>query len=290
MQKVVLAGASNLKYSIAYFDDPALFFTDLSTPGWVPTPGNVTALRDSVHNQVSENVSAFVFDLFGNTSVCFEQFDGSTSLPFKSHGKFHLGGNVVVSQPEVFKKIVEEILPILHEKGNTPSVIVPPIPRYLFSRCCSDPGHYTNASKTDHCENLLTGFLQQRNNFIKILVSAGVKNFKVLDACCTTTCVTTANTETRIADLKQVTAQDGIHCVAAGYWNLVMRCLACLRTLLAEPPRSDKAVSHFWRGFKSSKGSKCNTGTRVAHFRGRGAAKSARGSFPKEGFHPYRRN
>ncbi len=33
----------------------------------------------------------------------FEQFDGSTSLPFKSQGKFHLGGKVIVSPPEILK-------------------------------------------------------------------------------------------------------------------------------------------------------------------------------------------
>jgi hypothetical protein len=66
---VVIAGASNLKYSAAYFSDPDIEFTDLSSPGWVPTPENVSILKESVLKQKSQNVSAFVFDLFGNTSV-----------------------------------------------------------------------------------------------------------------------------------------------------------------------------------------------------------------------------
>jgi hypothetical protein len=174
----------------------------------------------------------------------------------------------------MYKKPCREqaILPILHERGDTPCVIVPPIPRYsyLFSRCCSDPGHCTNANKADYCESLLTGFLQQRNELIKTLVSSGVKNFKVFDACCTTTCVTTASTKTRITDLKQVTAKDGVLYVAVGYRNLAARCVNCLKMLLAEPPRPDKPVLHFWRGFKSAKGSNRAVGTRVAHVRGRG--------------------
>ncbi len=220
VQRVVVAGASNLKYSVAYFSDPDIKFIDLSSPGWVPTPGNVTDLKEKVLSHKSQKVSAFVFDLFGNSSVRFEQFDGSTALPFKSHGKYHLGGDVVVSPNDVFKKTVEAILPILSAKGDTPCVLVPPIPRYLFSRCCYDIGHCTNAKKDKYQDELLSGFLQLRNSLIKMLVTAGLKNFKVLDTCCTTTCATMANTKTRLTDLKMVTAKDGVHYVAAGYRNL----------------------------------------------------------------------
>jgi hypothetical protein len=170
-------------------------------------------------------------------------------------------------------------------------VIKPRIPRYLFSRCCDDPGHCTNTNNASYQKNLLSSFLQQRNNLIKILVSAGVQNFKVLDACCTTNCATTANTKTRLSDLKQVTAKDGIHYMAAGYRNLALRSLSCLKTLQVTPPRSDKPMSSFWRGFKSMKGSSRTSATRPAHFRGRGAVNSARGFYyPQRGFHLYRRN
>jgi hypothetical protein len=109
-------GSSNLKYSTPYFSDQFFTYVDNSVPGWMPTPDNITALRNSVRAYEAEKVSAFVFDLFGNTSVRFEQFDGSTSLPFKSQGKFHLGGNVVVSPPETFKKTVASVIPVLLEK------------------------------------------------------------------------------------------------------------------------------------------------------------------------------
>jgi hypothetical protein len=72
VQKVVVAGASNLKYSVAYFSDPDLEFIDMSSPGWVPTTGNITDLKDEVIKHCSQNVNGFVFDLFGNTSVRFE--------------------------------------------------------------------------------------------------------------------------------------------------------------------------------------------------------------------------
>jgi hypothetical protein len=283
VQRVVVAGASNLKYSVAYFSDPDLEFIDLSSPGWVPTPRNVTILKESVLKQKSQNVTAFVFDLFGNTSVRFEQFDGSTALPFKSHGKYHLGGDVVVSPQDVFKKTVEAILPILLAKGDTPCVLIPPIPRYLLSRCCDDIGHCTDAKKDTYQENLLTGFLQLRNSLIKTLVSAGVKNFKVLDTCCTTNCATTANTKTRLSELKLVTAKDGVHYIAAGYRNLATRSITCLKTMLVSPPRDERPRSFFWRGFKSPRGSSRICMTKSFSVRGGGTIGQPGASTPTVG-------
>jgi hypothetical protein len=285
---VVIAGASNLKHSVAYFSDPTLEFIDVSSPGWVPTSGNISDLKEKVTNHCSQNVTGFVFDLFGNTSVRFEQFDGLTALPFRSNGKYHLGGDVVVSPQDVFNKTVESVLPILSAKGNKPCVIIPPIPRYLFSRCCDDNGHCTNANGGRYQENLLSGFQQLRGSLIKQLVSAGVKNFKVLDTCCTTTCATTANTKTRLSELKTVTAKDGVHYVAAGYRNLANRSISCLNSLLEGPSREEKPKSFFWRGFKSPTGSIRITTVRPPAQRGGWSHRMTRGN--ARGFHPYLKN
>ncbi len=56
---------------------------------------------------------AFVFDLLGNSFVRFKQFDGTTVLPFQSNRKFHLVGKIVATPPEIFKRVVENIGPIL---------------------------------------------------------------------------------------------------------------------------------------------------------------------------------
>jgi hypothetical protein len=141
----------------------------------------------------------WVIPLLGSNSST-----GHFHCRLKAKGDSTWGGKVVASPPDVFKKTISAIIPILLEKKETPCVVVPLIPRYLFSRCCNDSGHCTNVNDVDFCETLLTGFLQQRGDLIKTLVAAGVTNFKVLDACCTTTCATTANTKTRLTDLRCV--------------------------------------------------------------------------------------
>jgi hypothetical protein len=80
----------------------------------------------------------------------------------------------------------------------------------------------------------------------------GLKNFKVLDTFCITTCISTANNSTWLSELHQVTARDGIHFVKAGYAKLAERCTPCLKTLMAPVAKPTKTSPHFWLGFKST--------------------------------------
>jgi hypothetical protein len=54
-------------------------------------------------------------------------------------------------------------------------------------------------------------------SLIKLLVSYGLSNFKVMDAWCPTNCSLTADIGERIVELKKVTAKDGVHLSAAGW-------------------------------------------------------------------------
>jgi hypothetical protein len=293
-QKVVLVGASNLGHSVPHFAGSESEIVTVIKPGWIATSENVAVLAGTVKN-LAPTASAFVFDLFGNSSIRFEQVDGTTALPFRSNGKYHLGGNVVTTPADIFKRVVENVLPVIKEKGTKPCVIIPPLPRYVFARCCSNAEHCTNMNNKGYQENLMSGFIQLRTSLIKLLVSHGITNFKVMDACCPTNCSLTASVGERIVELKKVTAKDGVHFIDAGYKKLAERCSACISVLLAgeDKPCKRKPTFHFWRGFRSHRGSMMpmlGSSERAARGSNRGLA---RGSFRSGGrnraFHPYRR-
>jgi hypothetical protein len=277
-QTVVLAGASNLKYSTKHFVCNGLKIVDVSCPGWTANTDNINKLASTVSDHVSRGAVGFVFNLFGNTSVRYEQFDGSTSLPFLSQGKYHLEGKIVVSPPNIFKKTVDCVWPILAAKKDNNCVIIPPMPRYLFARCCNDPDHCTNANSNEFSQSLLANFLQLRHSLIRQLVSRGLTNFKVLDTCCTITCINTATITHRLAELRQVTAKDGVHFIAQGYTNMANRASATLQTLLASAPRTKKESTYFWRGFRSPVGARTG-GLREMHAQHqRGTQSTSRGN------------
>jgi hypothetical protein len=253
-QKVIFVGASNMYRASRYFTDSEFSFENHSVPGWTPTADNVKAVADMVEKNI-DGCAAFVFDILSNSAVRFEQFDGSTALPFKSNGAFHLGGRITSTPTGTFKKVIEHVLPILKAKGNEACIIILPLPRYLFSRCCNDKGHCTNADEKDFPEKLLSGFIQHRNELIKSLVQNGLTNFKVLDACCVTNCATTASISDRLNELRNVVAGDGVHFNAHGYQNLAQRTVSCLRSVMTEKPKSARKHTFFWRGYRSIYGS-----------------------------------
>jgi len=83
---VVLVGASNLKKTVAALEAEGLEVIDLCTPGWVVNPANVEKLVSVLKSSNHCHNSAFVFDLFGNSSFRAALFDGSTIMPVKLGG------------------------------------------------------------------------------------------------------------------------------------------------------------------------------------------------------------
>ncbi len=124
-QKVVLVGASNLNRASQYFEAHDLTFENRSIPGWTPTVENVKKITDLVDDK-AKGGAAFVFDILSNSAIRFEQFDGMTSLPFKSNGRYHLGGRVVSTSTDTFKKVIDHVLPIFKAKGQNAAIIIPP--------------------------------------------------------------------------------------------------------------------------------------------------------------------
>jgi lysophospholipase L1-like esterase len=250
-------GASNLGHSVPHFDGTNFEFVPVIKPGWVATVENVAELAGIVKS-LAPTATMFVFDLFGNSSIRFEQFDGTTALPFRMNGKYHLGGKIVTAPAEIFKRVIENVIPVIREKGNKPCVIIPPLPRYLFARCCSSPDHCTNMHEKNFQETLMRGFIQLRTNIIQQLAAQGLTNFKVMDACCPTNCSLTADVGERIVELKKITAKDGVHFVDAGYRKIAERVTACIEAMMTgdcKPPGLRKPTVHFWRGFRSRRGS-----------------------------------
>jgi hypothetical protein len=152
-QKVVLVGANNLKISATCFNDPSFDRKDKSVKGWTPTLDNIKMLAEMIRQQHDQGARDFVFDFFGNIGLRYEQFDGTMSLSFKSEGRFHLGGKAVVCPADLFKRMVDSMASVFTALNETPCVIIPPMPRWIFEQCCSDPGHCTDAGTGTNSRN-----------------------------------------------------------------------------------------------------------------------------------------
>jgi hypothetical protein len=176
---------------------------------------------------------------------------------------------------------------------NSKLVVIPPLPRYLFSGCCKQSGHSLNVNNVGYAKQLLTDTIGLQNCLKKIVCSLGLANCRVMDSCCVTDCKAAADIDTRIDALKLVTAQDSVHFLNTSYDHLVeniLRTDASTTSAAASTTRVQK--SHFWRGFRSTVGSSASTLSNWPSTRGHGhysRGKSFRCNNRHHPFYPYKR-
>jgi len=220
ISKLVLVGASNLKRAAASLSSEGFEVINLSIPGWVVSPTNVSDLCAQIKQLAADSGTAFVFDLFGNSVTRYERFDGSTALPNKEHGGYHLPGEVQVCTDEIFKKLVETVLPLIDCVPGHFKVIFPPQPRYMFAPCCDAKDHCTNLANPSHQDILLGGNLRLRALLKKQLCDSHRDKFWVADTCMQVRFVQDKAVQERVALLKLVSAIDGVHFTMEGYRNV----------------------------------------------------------------------
>jgi hypothetical protein len=294
VQKVILLGASNLNSCVDRFKTLGLIVVDLTTPGWIASPENILSLTEKLKGLNCSSHDKIVLDLYGNMSYRFEQFDGTLSLPYKSGGRYHLAGKVVVCPAATFKKTLENTTSLFLAKKNANIIVVPLLPRYLFAGCCKQTDHCANVGMPDHPSKILGDVIILRNCLKKFVSGLGLGNCRVLDTCCITDCIPTANADIRIEALKTVTAKDGVHFQGTGYENMVKHIMQIPTKSAAEQSGSSTIGTtkvHYWRGFRSPIGvtapvHSTPSATRGAHAHGG----QHRGNRARYQYHPYRRH
>jgi hypothetical protein len=198
-----------------------------------------------------------------------------------------LAGDVVTCPVIVFKKILDSTTNIFLEKRHCPVVVIPPLPRYLFGGCCTLAEHCPNVAKPEHASKLLGDIIGLRNCLKKHVAGLGIANCRILDTCCVTDCIPTADTNTRLKALRTVTARDGIHFLEAGYDWLVRNILNSSEHPSSKAKQSIKAKQHYWRGFRSPVGTNTpGTNTQGVNSRGGHARNRSHRTLH---FHPYKR-
>jgi hypothetical protein len=210
-------------------------------------------------------------------------------MPFKSSGKYHMAGNIAVCPLPVFRKTFENTTALLTRHKKARCIIIPPLPRYLFSGCCRQADHSTNVMDPGHSTKLLTDTICLRNTLKKYVCELGIRCC-VLNSCCVSGCPTTANTATRIKALKPVWATDGVHFTPTGYDNLVSAIMqASARTEEITPGAARQTKLYYWRGFRSAVGASTAPNSNRGALRGGKFCHSERGAHNLRTFHPYRR-
>jgi hypothetical protein len=269
---IVVLGASNAKQLVPVLESFGLTVTDLSRPGWLATEENIAALTKELEKLSLPQGFGVVMDLLGNATYRFEQFDGSTALPYKDIKGWHYAGKITVCPDANFKLILSDLSPIFLSAQDNLKVIIPPMPRYLSGGCCSIPTHSTNVMDEGHSIAMLDKLTGLRVQMKKKLQDIGVKNYWLLD--CLGAILGIAPPENRgsnreiSAEIVEKIGTDNVHLTDSGRKNVAT--VVC-RTFLSLrdgkigkncPAEKESGIGscvkksqHFWRGFVSPVGS-----------------------------------
>ncbi len=177
-------------------------------------------------------------------------------------------------------------------------IVSPPLPWYLFSCCCPQKDHCTNVGTANYERHLLTEIIGLRNALKIFVAGLGTDLCRVLDCCCVTDCMTTANIDTWIGALRNVTASDSVHYQSSCYDNLVKNILITKMSSKQVATGTQSTRMHFWHGFRSPVGGNTAVPTGTFSLRGAGIGRLLRGkthrgrwaSYAAHSFHPYKKN
>ncbi len=139
------------------FESNGAVVIDLTKPGWMITEANVEALPNEISALSNMEDAAIIFDLFGNSSYRFQHVDGTLVLLIRvgGGGGYHLLGEVHMVSDTGISELINMVLPLLIAACALLTVIMPPLPRYVFVGCCRDTSHSTNVGMDGYSSKIL---------------------------------------------------------------------------------------------------------------------------------------
>jgi len=283
--KVVVFGASNMSRTVLSIRAAGIEVIDLTVPGWVATATALGLLKEKLTDKQLSG-SIFVIEPFSNSTIRFEQVDGTQCLPLKIGSHYHLPGAVSVSTEAVFKKTVDSVVPLLRLVEG-PKIIVPPLPRYLSTPCCQCKDHCTNLKDPGYGIGQLDGLTALRDCLKTSLITAGISNVRVLDGIGAMGGVSPPQSRPGngafLGNVQGNLSRDGVHLTETGILNMSRAIVATIREFYDKdiasvifPGSGRRTGTYYWRGFDSPVGSKLRSRTadkgvtKTGHKSGRG--------------------
>jgi hypothetical protein len=264
---VIMVGASNMRRLIPHIKAAGYNVVDFTQSSWLATPDNVEKLAEKIISIKLEPDHIIVLELFGNSTFRYRQFDGTMALPFKAGHCYHMEGEVGVCDDTSFINLYHNLRPVFDACKESVKIVIPPLPRYLYSSCCQNKHHCTNQKQDGYQLDLLKNTTHFRTVLKDALLSTGTERFFVVDGVGGLLGVPAGENRgpatENISELKQHCLPDGVHYTDSGYTNLAKVICGAATGIMtgtltkAEPQNlSGKPAGsvYFWRGFTSPTG------------------------------------
>jgi hypothetical protein len=139
------------------------------------------------------------------------------------NGTYHAEGELCVVNRNTLREIFSAIQPIFKVTRGFQCILLTPLPRYLWTRCCSDPSHITNSEDPGYAAGMGKS-LHKLNKILKNMIfMRKLKDISLLNSLEALGIVTTADASTADDDEGRVITMlgaDPVHPTSAAYREL----------------------------------------------------------------------
>ncbi len=150
-------------------------------PGFKPTPDSLREIERKVRKIDPDERDLVVMDLISNVAYMGTDEDGLPSPAVRSgNGTYHITGSLTTAPPTKIKKALEHCAALAGSLKKTRVLLICPIPRYVASKCCTDPTHIENFNSSEYDDELLECQDQHRQLLSTWGASVGL-NFEICD-------------------------------------------------------------------------------------------------------------
>jgi hypothetical protein len=153
--RTVFVGASHMT---RLADEMGHDVVNLAFPGFRPKEEMLNEIACKLAELKLGKKDTVVCDLLSNVVFMGTNSDGLPSEAIRAEdGSYHIVGSLTIAPPSLTKKILAGCSKLAHALKETGTVLVSPIPRYVFSKCCDNSDHIENFEDPELDEEVVLG-------------------------------------------------------------------------------------------------------------------------------------
>ncbi len=250
LQCIVLAGSSHSSRLIDPLESAHLTVVDSTVAGFRITENSVAAMTPDIEEKIVEldpSHLVILIQLLDNSIYQYTLPNGDRVLPKKGRdGKYHAEGDLGVVNRDTVRELFSIMQPLFRAVWEFKCIILTPLPRYLWSRCCDDPTHITNSEVPGYAAGMGTA-LRELNKCLKNMIfmrkMKGITTLNAIEALGLIPSPTEEYTDYEVQVIA-LWGPDPVHPTSAAYRELAAKLAEKTWEILAEKPSQEKASSN----------------------------------------------
>jgi hypothetical protein len=129
-----------------------------------------------------QDPDVIVLQLLDSSIYFARAADGSRMATVKlEDGRWHMVGAVTICSQEMQFEHFAALKLVLDVIGKRHAIIISPMPRYIITSCCNDPGHCVGRGSPDNRSAMDAALDSLKKNLKDFLFNTGRRNIKILD-------------------------------------------------------------------------------------------------------------